>query len=109
MIERAVVLCDHTQLDVGDLPYGVVQTGGHLPQRDVTDRSLADADAAAAETDAVLASSDLSVKSATARLERRLIARALHKTRGNRAAAARLLELSHRALLYKLREYGLDE
>ena len=109
MIERAVVLCDHTQLDIGDLPYGVVQPRSHLPQRDVTDRSLADADAVAAETDAALASSDLSVKSATVRLERSLIARALHKTRGNRAAAARLLELSHRALLYKLREYGLDE
>ena len=41
---------------------------------------------------------DLSVKAATARLEQRLIARALHKTRGNRTAAAKLLGLSHRAL-----------
>ena len=50
---------------------------------------------------------DLSIKLVTRRLEMALIRRALIKTRGNRSAAARLLELSHRALLYKLREYGL--
>jgi two-component system response regulator AtoC len=37
-----------------------------------------------------------------------LIKRALDKTRGNRTAAARLLEISHRALLYKIKEYGLS-
>ena len=51
---------------------------------------------------------DLSVKRRTARLERTLIRRALAKTGGNRTRAARLLELSHRALLYKIREYGLQ-
>ncbi|HRI53620.1 MAG TPA: helix-turn-helix domain-containing protein, partial [Pseudomonadota bacterium] len=51
--------------------------------------------------------SDLSIKLVTRRLEMALIRRALIKTRGNRSAAAKLLELSHRALLYKLREYGL--
>jgi transcriptional regulator with PAS, ATPase and Fis domain len=50
---------------------------------------------------------DLSIKLVTRRLEMALIRRALIKTRGNRSAAAKLLELSHRALLYKLREYGL--
>ena len=50
---------------------------------------------------------DLSIKQVTRRMEMALIRRALIKTRGNRTAAAKLLELSHRALLYKLREYGL--
>jgi two-component system response regulator AtoC len=50
---------------------------------------------------------DLSVKRQTARLERELIQRALERTRGNRTRAAQLLELSHRALLYKIRNYGL--
>ena len=54
------------------------------------------------------ADEDLSVKRRTARLERTLIRRALVKTGGNRTRAARLLELSHRALLYKIREYGLQ-
>jgi two-component system response regulator AtoC len=51
---------------------------------------------------------DLSIKKATRAIEQTLILRALEQTRGNRTAAARLLELSHRALLYKLKEYFPD-
>jgi two-component system response regulator AtoC len=36
-----------------------------------------------------------------------LIRRALEQTKGNRTHAARLLDISHRALLYKLKEYGI--
>ncbi|HEX6058624.1 MAG TPA: sigma-54 dependent transcriptional regulator [Gemmatimonadaceae bacterium] len=53
------------------------------------------------------ASADLSVKRRTEALERTLIAEALERTGGNRTRAAQLLDLSHRALLYKIREYGL--
>jgi two-component system response regulator AtoC len=53
------------------------------------------------------ASADLSVKRRTETLERTLIAQALERTGGNRTRAAQLLDLSHRALLYKIREYGL--
>ena len=54
------------------------------------------------------AEGDLSVKKATRALERELIRRALEKTKGNRTRAAELLELSHRALLYKLKDYGIS-
>jgi two-component system response regulator AtoC len=47
------------------------------------------------------------VKRRTESLERTLIAEALERTGGNRTRAAQLLDLSHRALLYKIREYGL--
>lgn len=50
---------------------------------------------------------DLSVKRAARRLERELILRALEQTGGNRTHAAKLLDLSHRALLYKIRDYDL--
>ena len=40
-------------------------------------------------------------------MERDLIRRALERTRGNRTHAARLLEISHRTLLYKIEEYGI--
>ena len=50
---------------------------------------------------------DLSIKKATRALEIDLIRRALAVTRGNRTGAARLLEISHRALLYKIKEYGI--
>jgi two-component system response regulator AtoC len=39
--------------------------------------------------------------------EKELIARALAKTGNNRTRAAELLEISHRALMYKLKEYHL--
>ena len=40
-------------------------------------------------------------------MERELIRRALEKSGGNRTAASKLLEISHRALLYKLKDYNL--
>ena len=51
---------------------------------------------------------NLPIKQRTATLEMDLIQRALEKTGGNRTHAAKILEISHRALLYKLKEYGLS-
>lgn len=50
---------------------------------------------------------NLSLRFHTARLEKAVIERALKVTGGNRTKAAKLLEISHRALLYKLKEYGI--
>ena len=52
--------------------------------------------------------SELSIKKATRELEADLIKRALGVTQGNRTNAAKLLEISHRALLYKMKEYGIS-
>jgi len=49
---------------------------------------------------------DLSVKRAHRAVEREFIFRALEQTGGNRTHAAKLLDLSHRALLYKIKEFG---
>ncbi len=49
-----------------------------------------------------------SLKRAMRALEEQFIRAALRKTRGNRTHAAELLEISHRALLYKLKEFGID-
>ena len=51
---------------------------------------------------------DLSVKRRLPALEKELIIRALRQTGGNRTRAADLLELSVRALSYKIRDYGLE-
>jgi DNA-binding protein Fis len=37
-----------------------------------------------------------------------LIRKALRRTKGNHTHSARLLEISHRALLYKIKEYGMS-
>ena len=50
---------------------------------------------------------ELSVKRAARRTERELIMRALERTGGNRTHAAKLLDLSHRALLYKIKDYDV--
>ena len=65
------------------------------------------APATATVDDTVTATPELSIKKATRALEVELIRRALETTGGNRTNAARLLEISHRALLYKIKEYGL--
>jgi len=88
-IERALVMTGGDVIEPSDLPATVGLA------------SPAGGGAAVDET--------LSVKRQTTELEKSLIRRALAHTRGNRTRAARLLELSHRALLYKIREYGLDE
>ena len=51
---------------------------------------------------------DLSFKVVIPQIERLLIRRALEHTGGNRTRAASLLGISHRALLYKLKEYGIS-
>jgi two-component system response regulator AtoC len=50
---------------------------------------------------------DLSIKRRTRALEERLIRLALEQTGGNRTRAAEILEISPRALQYKLKEYGI--
>ena len=88
VVERAMVLTDGPQLDVDQLPTLAIP---------------------AARSDNGSSPLDLSVKRRTEELERVLIKEALERTRGNRTRAAKLLDLSHRALLYKIRDYGLGE
>ena len=87
-IERGLVLCDAGIMDLSCLPETVCRAVGQ--GRRATDRQDC-----------------LSIKKGAEVMERALITRALEKTGGNRTHAAKLLELSHRALLYKLKEYHL--
>lgn len=57
---------------------------------------------------AILPKDLLSVKKAHETVERELIKKALQKTNNNRTKAAALLEISHRALLYKIKDYKLE-
>ena len=88
-IERAMVLADGVKLTIADLPPQVTTPVVSLDGPDLPD-------------------DELSVKKHGALLEKRLIKQALDRTGGNKTRAADLLELSSRALLYKIREYGLD-
>ena len=87
LIERAIVLCEGPLLREIDLP----------------ERLRAPVDPIAL----TLEKGELSIKKTSRVIEETLIRRALEKTGGNRTRAARLLEISHRALLYKLKAYGI--
>jgi transcriptional regulator with PAS, ATPase and Fis domain len=50
---------------------------------------------------------NLSLKKATAALEKDYIEKALISTDGNRTQAAKILEISLRSLIYKIKDYGL--
>jgi two-component system response regulator AtoC len=54
-------------------------------------------------------STDLCLKRGRRGFEIDLIRRALRATGGNRTHAAKRLEISHRALLYKIKEYGIRD
>jgi two-component system, NtrC family, response regulator AtoC len=88
-IERAMVLAESDVLQIGDLPERI---------RDALD-----------PVQVHLASGELSVKKTTSAIEQILIRRALQKTKGNRTRAADLLEISHRALLYKIKDYKITD
>ncbi|MBI5236394.1 MAG: sigma-54-dependent Fis family transcriptional regulator [Deltaproteobacteria bacterium] len=60
-----------------------------------------------AQTRGAATSSALSIKKAHQIIERALIKRALEATGNNKTKAAELLEISFRALLYKIKDYGL--
>lgn len=90
-IERAAVFGSSTILGPETLPKRVANAGEHLlPARLAID------------------SSDLSIKKRSINLEIELIGKALRRTKGNHTHAAKILEISHRALLYKLKEYGFS-
>ncbi len=88
-IERAAILCEGDRIKNSTLPPSV-QSAVSTQQR-------------GAGLD-----EDLSIKKAEDAIERDLIRRALTKTGGNRTQAARILEISHRSLLYKLKEFGIE-
>jgi two-component system response regulator AtoC len=90
-LERALVLSEEEEIEPDALP-DVVKRAGAKPE----------------PVPSALDPDDLSVKRGQRVLEAELIRKALERTGGNRTRAAEMLELSPRALLYKIREYGLE-
>ncbi|WP_375761254.1 sigma-54-dependent transcriptional regulator [Corallococcus exercitus] len=92
-MERAVLLAEGTHVAPGCLPEKLWAASAPAP----------------AGTAAPLqAAGDLSLKRAIRELEESYIRAALRRTKGNRTRAAEVLDISHRALLYKIKEYGID-
>ena len=87
-IERAMVLCEGDRITEADLPERIREARDPIQMH--------------------LTSGELSIKKTSRVIEEILIRRALQKTKGNRTRAAEVLEISHRALLYKIKDYLID-
>ncbi len=88
-IERALVLCEGNFLTAECLPESLLLERRRSQVPDFT-------------------SDGFSLKRASEVLEKEFIRKALEKTGGNRTHAAKILEISHRALLYKIKDYKID-
>jgi two-component system, NtrC family, response regulator AtoC len=88
-VERAMVLAEGDQIVAADLPERIREAQDPVQMQ--------------------LATGELSVKKTMRVIEELLIRRALQKTKGNRTRAAELLEISHRALLYKIKDYRVTD
>jgi two-component system response regulator AtoC len=89
VVERAVLRAEGTRILARDLPRDLEETPLEPSGNDLT-RGYA-------------------LKPARKALEADMIRRALRATDGNRTHAAKLLDISHRALLYKIKEYSIRD
>ncbi|MHB1272812.1 MAG: sigma-54-dependent transcriptional regulator [Rhodanobacter sp.] len=92
LMERAVVLSEGQEI-----------TLQHFPANMLRERQQATVQEPGTRTD----TDALSLRTHVDALEKRLIEAALERSDNNKAAAARLLEISERALWYKLKRYNL--
>jgi two-component system response regulator AtoC len=86
VVERAMILADGDRIALQHLPVAIMtaRSGDAKPERH-----------------------DFSLRRARRAAEAAMIERALSATQGNRTHAAKLLEISHRALLYKIKDYQI--
>jgi two-component system response regulator AtoC len=89
-IERGIVLADKNDIEMENLPIEIQNFKEEFQLETLPDE-------------------EYSIKKTSKALETNLIKKALKKTKWNHTHAARLLEISHRALLYKIKEYGIIE
>jgi two-component system response regulator AtoC len=88
VMERALILANSDRITLRELPANVVSSE---------------------EREGPVRPGDLSLRRGRRQFEAEMIRKALAATGGNRTHAARLLEISHRALLYKIKEYGIRD
>jgi len=94
VIERASVLSQGGAIDVKHLPHEMTETVQPLPGKALVLQATA--------------FESLELNPAVDQLENAMITEALRQTSGNKAKAARLLDVSERTLWYKLKKFGLE-
>ncbi len=90
MMERAIVLSQGVEVGIQHLPQEIL-----APALPVIAKPAVDND------------EDMDLEASIAKLEKKLLNKALEESVGNKAKAARLLKISERTLWYKLKKHGL--
>jgi two-component system, NtrC family, response regulator AtoC len=102
MVERVMILEDHEEVDVTDLPEEILEAVG---SHDDEDEQASDGAAPATSAAQWLRLPDGGVSLRDVQYE--LVRQALERTGGNQTKAARLLRISRDALRYKMKSFGL--
>lgn len=89
VLERAAILSGGAVIEPQHLPRDMVEEGISMPEPEMK------------------LENNLSIPAHTQQLERKLIIQAIEASKGNKAKAAKLLEISERSLWYKLDAYQL--
>jgi len=100
-VERAVVLCEGSTITENDLPFFRGSAAG--AQAPAGSNAPALRSVSGAGGNVIDFGADLSIPKAVDKIEAMFIRKALEKSGGNRALAAKILEISNRTLLYKLK------
>jgi two-component system, NtrC family, response regulator AtoC len=113
MIKRAVVLQTEAlvQQEIAlrsEKPWAPKAEGVPAPAAPAPAAASQPAPASGAMTDSEMGLKDIARRAAMA-AEKAVIKEVLEKVRWNRAEAARLLKISYKAMLYKIRQVGLDD
>ena len=95
VVERCVLLSEGRAISASVLPSEIRERMAYVPSEKGQKVETIDG--------------GFSIKMAARAMEEELIRKALEKVGGNRTRAAHLLEISHRTLLYKIKEYGVND
>ncbi len=109
VIERTMLFAESNEIQVHDLPADIRASG---PKDAFDENTLATQNrpiSMASSLDANHASMKDIVRQATVEIERELIVKALHETRGNVTRAAHVLGISRKGLQNKMRDFGLRD
>ena len=90
MMERAAVLSRGVEVGVRHLPQEILSTDAPVTLMPTVDNE------------------DMDLEAGVAKLEKKLLNKALAESAGNKAKAARILKISERSFWYKLKKYGLN-
>lgn len=104
-VERAVVLCEGSSISESDLPFFRGASSGSTPGVLLP---AAGRGQGGQDGNIIDFGTDLSIPKAVDRIENLFIRKALEKSGGNRALAAKILEISNRTLLYKLKRMRIE-